>query len=449
YPTLNTAGDTVSAAGVPVKTQNTLLSYFGRVTYSFYDKYLLTGTIRRDGSSRFLQHWGTFPSVAFAWRIGQEEFLKHSSVVSDLKLRLGYGITGQQDIGSDYSYLPAYTIGAGTAAYQFGNDFITTLRPEGYDANIKWEQTATYNAGIDYGFLNGRIAGSIDYYYKKTSDLLSQVPVASGSNLTNQIYTNVGNITTKGLEFTVNAGIIQTEQFTWNAGFNISYNNIRITNLSKVKGDNPIIQVGGISGGTGDMVQVHKVGYAPYAFFLYKQVYDKNGKPIEGAYVDQNQDSSITASDLVVNKSPNPTVTMGFNSTFTYAAWSLAFSLRANLGNYVYNNIASNFGTYANIAPGKFLNNATTDVLNTQFAQYQRISDYYLDNASFLRMDNLSLGYDFGKVGRKVDLRVTASAQNLFVVTKYSGLDPEIYSGIDDKFYQRPRTYSLGINLGF
>lgn len=451
YPTLNAKGDTVSTTPQPVKTQNTLLSYFGRVTYSYNDKYLLTGTVRRDGSSRFRQHWGTFPSVAFAWRIAQEGFLKNSKVLSDLKLRLGYGITGQQDIlGNDYPSLPVYTPGDNTAAYQFGKDFITTLRPEGYDANIKWEQTTTYNAGLDFGFLNGRIAGTIDYYTKKTSDLISQVTVASGSNLTNQIYTNVGNITTKGLEFTVNAGVVATKDFTWNAGFNVSYNKVEITNLALVKGNNPIIQVGGISGGTGDMVQVHKVGYAPFTFFLYNQVYDKNGKPIEGAYIDHNGDSSITASDLVPNKSPNPKVTMGFNSSFNYKAWSLAFSVRANLGNYLYNNINSNFGTYANIAAPLYLTNATADVLHTQFTQSQRMSDYYLENASFLRMDNLSIGYDFGKlISRKVDLRATASAQNLFVITKYSGVDPEIYNGIDDKFYQRPRTFSLGINLGF
>lgn len=464
YADLNEKGDTINAAApVPFKTQNTLVSFFGRLNYTLLDKYLLTVNVRRDGSSRFREHWGTFPSVAVAWRINQENFLKSSNLFSELKLRLGYGVTGQQDFTgllSDYPYLPRYTVGDANAQYQFGSTYYLTLRPEGYDANIKWEETETYNAGLDFGFLNNRISGSVDYYIKKTKDLLSVIPVAAGSNLTNQLLTNVGNIETKGLEITLNATPVSTKDFNWDAGFNFTYNTLEITNLTRVKDPDAIgIEVGTISGGTGNTIQVHTVGYAPYTFFVYKQLYE-NGKPLDGQYEDLNKDGKIDKEDRYRYKSPNPKFLLGFNSQFSYKHWNAGFSMRGSFGNYVYNNPSSDLGSYRNITFPNYLANMHSSVLETNFTNQQFFSDYFVENASFVRMDNVSLGYNFGRVLKdKVNLRVSATVQNVFVITGYKGLDPELGNdkvgtnnvgeGIDNKFYPRPRIYSLGLNLDF
>jgi len=464
YPDLNAKGDTINAAQpVPFKTQNTLVSFFGRLNYTLLDKYLLTVNVRRDGSSRFREHWGTFPSVALAWRINRENFLKNSTLLSELKLRAGYGVTGQQDFGgllSDYPYLPRYTNGDANAQYQFGSTYYMTLRPEGYDANIKWEETETYNIGLDFGFLDNRISGSVDYYKKKTKDLLSVIPVAAGSNLTNQLLTNVGNIDIKGVEFTLNATPVRTKDFNWDAGFNFTYNTVEITNLTRVKDPNAIgIEVGTISGGTGNTIEVHTVGYAPYTFFVYKQLY-KDGKPLDGQYEDLNKDGKIDKEDRYRYKSPNPKYLLGFNSQFSYKHWNAGFSMRGSFGNYVYNNPSSDLGSYRNITFPNYLANMHSSVLTTNFTNQQFFSDYFVENASFVRMDNISLGYNFGRVLKdKVNLRVSATVQNVFVITGYNGLDPElgndkvgvnnIGEGIDNKFYPRPRIYSLGLNLDF
>lgn len=459
YADLNQKGDTISQAGLPAWTQNTLISFFGRLNYTFKDKYLLTATFRRDGSSRFKQHWSNFPSAALAWKVKEESFLKNSKVLSDLKLRVGYGLTGQQDVLNDYPYLPRYTLSDPTAQYPFGGIYYLTLRPEGYDSNIKWEETQTYNAGIDFAFLGGKLSGSVDYYFKKTKDLLSIIPVAAGSNLTNFILTNVGNIENKGLEIVINANPVSTKRFNWNLGFNATFNRTRITNLSKVKDDNSQgILTGTVTGGNGNQVEIHSVGYAPYSYYVYKQVYDNNGKPVDGKYEDLNGDGQITPEDRYRYKSPDPKVLLGFNSQFTYDKWNLGFVLRANLGNYLYNNVSSDNGAYRNFQYPNYLANVHSSIYKTGFTTNQYFSDYYVENASFLRMDNISLGYDFGKILRnKVTLRVNANVQNVFVITGYSGLDPEIgfagketqTVGIDDRFYPRPRVYSLGLNLGF
>ncbi|KAA2240015.1 TonB-dependent receptor [Chitinophaga agrisoli] len=463
YPDLNEKGDTINAPGVPFKTQNTLVSFFGRLNYTLLDRYLLTVTVRRDGSSRFREHWGTFPSAALAWRINQESFLKNAKVLSDLKLRIGYGETGQQDFGgllTDYPYLPRYTIGDPTAQYQFGSQYYLTLRPEGYDANIKWEETKTYNVGLDFGFLNNRINGSVDYYIKRTKDLLSVIPVAAGSNLTNQLLTNVGNIEARGFEFTLNATPVQTKNFSWDAGFNFTYNHVEITNLTKVQDPKAQgIPVGTIAGGVGNTIQIHTVGYSPFSFYVYKQIY-KDGTPLEGQYEDLNGDGAITPDDRYRYKSPQPKFLMGFNSQFAYMDWTLGFSMRGSIGNYVYNNPASNGGAYRDFSFPNYLSNVSTSILDTKFQNSQYFSDYYIENASFLRMDNISLGYNFKHLFRdKVRLRVSATVQNAFVITGYGGLDPELGNdkvganlvgeGIDNKFYPRPRVYSLGLNLDF
>lgn len=460
YPDLNVMGDTINPAGVPFKTQNTLISLFGRMNHVFKDRYLLTVTVRRDGSSRFSQanRWGTFPSVALAWRIKEESFLENSSIVSDLKLRLGYGITGQQDLGNlagtlaDYPYLARYTVSDQTALYQFGNNFYNTLRPEGYDANIKWEETTTYNAGVDFGFFNGRISGSIDGYYKKTRDLLNIIPVPAGSNLTNQILTNVGNIENKGLEFTLSVKVVDSKNFNWNIGATASYNKNKITNLGKVNDPNfPGVLVGGLAGGVGNTIQIQSVGYPANSFFVLRQVYDKNHLPVEGLYEDMNNDGVINDRDRYRYKSPNPQLFLGFNTQCSYKKWTMSLAMRSNIGNYMYNNINSGIGSYRNMTSSTgFLSNVSPNVFETNFKNNQYFSDYYIENASFLRMDNVNLGYNFGKIMKgKAGIRLSANVQNVFIITKYSGLDPEIAGGIDNNFYPRPGGYSLGVNLDF
>jgi len=437
---------------LPDSSENTLISFYGRLNYTFLGRYLLTATVRRDGSSRFAPNdrWGTFPSVAFAWRINQEEFMKAAPVVSDLKLRLGYGVTGNQDIGSNYGYLPNYTLSTRTTQYQLGNSSYYTYRGEAYAANIQWEQTAAYNAGIDYGFFKQRLNGSLDFYYKKTTKLLFDVPQPSLSNLSNHVITNVGDVENKGVELNINAVPVSTKNFTWNAGFNISYYNVKITKIYSVTDTtSPGVQTGGIGGGTGNKIQILSVGYAPNTFYIYKQAYDQNGTPIEGVYADVNKNGG---SNLFYRyKSPNPKVAIGFSSQFAYHNWNLSFAMHGNFGNYMYNNVKSNLGTYSSISnPNNYIGNASTDYLHTNFQNAQYFSDYYVENASFVRMDNISLGYNFGKIiQKKVNLRLSAIVQNVFVITKYTGLDPEIPGGIDNNIYPKPRIYSFGINLDY
>lgn len=459
------ASDTVSAAGVPFRTQYTLIGIFGRINYTFRDRYVLTATVRRDGTSRFgaNQRWGTFPSLGASWSIKDEPFLKNVKALSALKLRLGYGVTGQQDlsnIASDYPFLPRYTISDPTAQYQLGNTFIRTLRAEGYDANIKWEETQAINAAIDYAFFNGRISGSVDVYQKTTKDLLATIPVAAGSNLTNRILTNVGSLRNTGIEFTINTTPIQREGLNLDVNFNATYNQNEITNLLKVPNPNdPGIPVGDITGGTGNTIQIQTVGFPTNAFYAFRQVYNENGVPLEGVYEDRNGDGQITVDDRVRYKTANPQVLLGLTSQLTYRNFNAGFTLRGNVGNYVYNNVRANNGAYRNFVNSLgFLANASPNVLETNFAINQYFSDYYVENGSFVRMDNFNLGYNFGKVFNNVAaLRVSANAQNLFTITKYSGLDPEIGSnngnggtaGIDNNFYPRPRIFSLGLNLDF
>ncbi|WP_230680313.1 SusC/RagA family TonB-linked outer membrane protein [Pontibacter rufus] len=437
----------------PFKTQYTLIGFFGRLNYSLLDRYLLTANIRRDGSSRFGpgNKWGTFPSLAFAWRINEESFLKDTPWLSELKLRLGYGVTGQQDIlTGDYPYLARYTNGDLKTQYQFGDQYYSTLRPEGYDANIKWEETQTINAGLDFGILNGKLSGSIDVYKKKTKDLLAVISVPAGTNLTNRILTNVGNIENKGLEAVLSYTAISNENLTWDISANATFNKSEITNLSKVKDETSVgIEAGdAISGGVGNHVQIHTVGYRPYTFYVYKQVYDQNGNPIEGVYADLNSDGIINAQDRYRYKSPEAQVYLGFSSQLAYNNWNLNFVLRGNIGNYMYNNVNSGNGVYKNLTYPNYLTNLTSDVLETGFNNNQFFSDYYVQNASFLRMENINLGYNFGKIlNDKANLRLSVSVQNVFVITKYTGLDPEIASGIDNNFYPNPRVFSFGLNL--
>ena len=435
-----------------------LVSFFGRLNYNLMDRYLLTATLRRDGSSRFSKNnrWGMFPSVAVAWSILNEDFMEDTrDMLSNLKLRLGYGVTGQQDIG-DYMYLPKYVFSDNNNTMYNGTYL---LKPDGYSPDLKWEETHTYNIGIDYGFLNNRIYGSLELYLKKTKDLLNDVPAPAGTNFTNRITANVGEMENKGLEFNINAVPIQTKDFSWTIGYNITWNDSKITKLTM--SDDPNyegITAASASFGTGTPLSKHQVGSTPYNFWLFKQVYDENGRPIEGALVDLNGDGNISDADrYYTNKSPLAKVYMGFSSQFQWKNWDLGFNLRANIGNYAFNSNFATNSTYDNYGGQAFLNNYNKDAV--EYSGYTRqktvegqLSDLYLENASFLKMDNITLGYTFDKFfTSKISGRISASVQNVFTITKYNGLDPEIpgVDGIDNNIWPRPRTFTLGLNLNF
>lgn len=439
------------------KPEHTLLSYFGRLNYTLQDKYLLTATLRRDGSSRFgpENKWGWFPSVALAWKLKEESFLRNSRFVSDLKLRLGYGITGQQDGINDYDFLSFYGLSSPNATYQFGDTYYQMYRPGAFNPNIKWEETSTANIALDYGFLNNRINGSIDFYLKKTSDLLNLIPQPAGTNFDAFFIANVGNMENRGVEFSINASVIQKKDLNWDAGFNITYNRNRITNLTVVPNDPNYrgILAGGIAGGIGGgFAQIQQVGFSRNTFNLYQQVYDDKGMPLENVFVDVNEDGIINQDDLVKSKSAVPEVWMGFSTNLSYKKWSLSTVLRSSLGNYMYNNVHSNTGNLNQILGNYVLYNASANYLDTRFGGNSNnlLSDHFISNASFLRMDNLSLGFDAGRVFRsEASLRLSASVQNVFVITQYKGLDPEISSGIDNSLYPRPRIFTLGAAIDF
>lgn len=458
FPDRTTDGFVITTPSFPFdKPENRLISFYGRLNYSYKGKYLLTGTIRRDGSSRFSEdnRWGLFPSGAFAWRMKEEDFLKNSATVSDLKLRLGYGETGQQEGIGNYDYLARYSLANRQAQYQFGNRFDSLYRPAGYNPNLKWEQTATYNIGLDYGFFNNRITGSIDFYLKKTSDLLSVIDQPAGTNFSNKVLANIGTMENRGVEFSINAQLVRSKDVNWDFGFNITYNKNEITKLTFTNDPTfPGNLVGGIAGGVGSTIQIYSVGYPKSAFYVYQQVYGKDGKPIEGLFEDRNRDGVINVDDLYRYKSPDAKAYLGAYSNVSWHRWSAGFSMRADIGNYMYNNRFSNTGVQRNIIdPLGFLANGSRNVLETNFTgngdQYL-LSDYYVENASFLRMDYINIGYNAGNlISRSTNFRIGANVQNVFLVTKYKGLDPEVPGGIDNNFYPRPRTYSINLSLDF
>jgi TonB-dependent starch-binding outer membrane protein SusC len=446
---------TVVNSDTDYETENYLVSFFGRLNYTFKERYLATFTLRNDGSSRFSPdtRWGLFPSVALAWRIAEESFLADSNVLSDLKLRLGYGITGQQNItDNDYPYMPRYTFGEPTASYQFGDTFYRTYRPEGYDANIKWEETTTYNIGLDYGFIDNRISGAIDLYQRFTDDLINFIPVPAGTNLTNMILTNVGDLENKGIEFSINAIPVSKKELSWEIGFNAAYNENQITKLTAI--DDPTyvgVETGGIAGGVGNNIQIHSVGFPANSFFVYEQVYDENGKPIEGLYVDRNGDGTITNEDRYRYKKAAPDWVMGFSTRLNYKDWDFGLNGRINLNNYVYNNIWSAQATYNNLYNSTgYLNNISNSVFDSGFENPKYFSDYYIQHASFIRLDNISLGYTFTNFyENRMKMRLYGTVQNVFVVTDYEGLDPEVSGGIDNNIYPRPRTFTLGLSINY
>ncbi|POY36086.1 SusC/RagA family protein [Solitalea longa] len=432
-----------------------LVSFFGRLNYTFKDRYLVTFTLRDDATSRFSSEnrWGLFPSVAVAWKMN-DDFFKDSKTISDLKLRVGYGTTGQQDLnnGNNYPYLAKYTISDNASRYQFGNSFYNTLRPDGYDANIKWESTKTANIGLDYGFWDNRITGTLDFYQKKTEDLLSIVDVPAGTNFSARVLTNVGDMENKGVEFTVNAKLLSKSALKWNVNYNISYNKNKISNLSLTDDPNYEVMVGNIAGTTSGTIQVQKVGHPINSFYVYEQIYDRDGKPMEDVYVDRNKDGVVNTSDLYVFHKPDATVLMGIGTTLNYKRWDFSAFGRWSLGNWNYNNVAANStyrGFYSTLG---YLSNQTTSASDTRFttALKTNTSDYYIQDASYFRLDNVSLGYHLPAMyHQKVNLRLNLNVQNVFVITDYKGLDPEISGGLDNNFFPRSRTFQLGLNCDF
>ena len=449
---------TKSAAGTILSTEkasdyrHVLLSYYGRLNYSFDGKYLLTTTVRRDASSRFAKEhrWGTFPSVALGWTMTEESWLKHQHVLSNLKLRASFGITGQQDGIGNYNYLPVYTSSVTGAEALINGQYITTYRPEAYVQDLKWETTTSWNFGVDFGFLNGRLGGSVDFYTRKTKDLLASVSTAAGTNFAKTILTNVGNVDSKGVELTLNATPIQTKDWEWNLSYNFTWQDMKVKNLSLVKGgEQTNVKVGPSIDAY--KFQVLSEGYEPYMFYVYHQLYDKaTGKPIEGAYADLNGDGEINEADLYRYHSPAPKYIMGLSSSLRYKKLTLGMSFRANIGNYVYNGMGMSAGAWETVSYNNSqLNNLNASFLNTGFKTRQYLSDYYVENASFLKLDNLSLSYNVGKINKWASLTVSAMVQNVFTITGYSGSDPEVPNGMDNSFYPRPRTYSLSLGLQF
>lgn len=446
------------------KPRYRLESYLGRINYSYNNKYFLTASIRRDASSKFSPDTrvGYFPAVSAAWKL-KDDFFKNANVLTDLKLRGSWGITGQQDISGTggsfnplYPYLPVYAYSNSAAQYQFGTTYFNYLRPGAYDPNIKWETTTTTNIGLDFAFLNNRISGSIDLYKKDTKDLLAQKDMAPGQNFDISIVTNIGDMTNKGVEFVLNTTPIKRKSFTWDFGFNVAYNSAKITDL----GTATFLATSPISGGTGNKIGVNAVGYAPNAYNVYQQVYDPaTGRPIEGLYEDRNRDGVIDPKDMYYYKKPMPDMLLGVNTQVAYKKWSLGFAGHGAFGMYLYNNYNSNSGVLRTIKnPINFIGNASADYLNTGFVNNQYFSDYYVENASYFRLDNINLGYNAGSVfNKRATLRISASVQNVFVITKYSGLDPEVSntantsnsSGVDNNIYPRPRIFSIGANLDF
>lgn len=449
---------TKSAAGTNLSTvkasdyRHVMLSYYGRINYSFDGKYLLTATVRRDASSRFSKdtRWGTFPSVALGWTLTEEPWLKNQKVLSNLKLRASYGVTGQQEGIGNYNYLPVYTYSVTGAEAFINGQYINTYRPEAYVSDLKWETTTSWNFGLDFGFLNGRIGGAIDFYTRKTKDLLASVPTAAGTNFSKTILTNVGNVDSKGIEVSLNATPIQTKDWEWNLSYNFTWQNMMVKNLSLTKGGSQTnVKVGPSIDAY--QFQVLSEGYEPYMFYVYHQLYDsKTGKPIEGAYADLNNDGEINDADLYRYHSPAPKYIMGLSTSLRYKQLTLGMSFRANIDNYVYNGMGMSTGAFETVSYNNSqLNNLNTSFLKTGFKTRQYLSDYYVENASFLKLDNLSLSYNVGKINKWASLTVSAMVQNVFTITGYSGTDPEVPNGMDNSFYPRPRTYSVSLGLQF
>jgi len=446
----NDAGDVRSTA-IASDERHTLISWYGRLNYNYDSRYLLTATVRRDGTSRFSpeNRWGTFPSVALAWRLSQEPFMQSIAFLDDLKLRASYGVTGQQEGIGNYGYLPVYNQGTAYAQYRFGEQYHLVYRPMVYNRDLRWETTKAFNYGVDFALWKNRVSGAVEYYSRKTHDLLANVPVAAGTNFDQNATINVGNVESRGFEFQLNTVPIQKDNLRWEVNFNATNQHMKVTNIALVQDATAVgSYVGPNVSGRG--IQILTTGYQPYMFYVYKQLYNEAGKPLEGVYADLNGDGAIDEKDLYRYQSPAPKWIFGFNTQLTYKKWTAATTLRANLGNYVFNNTKMNLSAWETLQyVDPAINNLHRDYFHTGFQSRQYYSDYYVENASFLRMENLTLNYSFGKVGRISSLRVGAVAQNVFIISNYSGVDPEVPNGFDSSFYPRSRTFSLSVNMDF
>ncbi|WP_370901540.1 SusC/RagA family TonB-linked outer membrane protein [Chryseobacterium gossypii] len=443
------------------ETRNTLLSFYGRAIFTIANKYIISGSMRRDGSSRFYNGtrdnvWGNFPGVSVAWKLNEENFIKNISAISSLKLRAGWGKTGQQELpgldGNRPNNYPAFASYNGSnpgAYYEFGNEFYYMFRPTNYNPNLTWETTTTKNIGLDFGFAKNRITGSIDLFRKDTEDLLVYVNTPAGG-LSNANWMNVGNMKNEGIEGSITLVPVKNENTSWEVSFNATHYNPIVTNLLDRADASFNIPIGGIEGGAGNTIQAHAVGYEPNSFWVYQQVYDNNGKPLDGVFVDRNGDGKIDTADKYYYKSTTPDAILGFSTKLSYKNWDFSLSARAVLGNYVYNNAASN-SSLQSASTNEYLQNVFYTAPEYGFKDSNRyFSDIYVENASFLRLDNVNVGYNFGNVLTKnSNLKVYAMAQNVFVITKYTGVDPEVFGGIDNGYYQMPRIYSLGFNFQF
>ena len=470
------ASDLLGADGIPAGSgkirpflsveESKLASFFGRANFSVMDRYLLTLSVRRDGSSRFgpNNQWGTFPSAAFAWRIMDEPFMDGVTWLDDLKLRASWGVNGNQAFGN-YRYISSYVFGDAQARVQFGNDFVNTIRPSAADPNLKWEETTSYNLGLDFGVMDGRLNGSLEYYVKDTDDLIFDVPVAAGTNLSNYVTTNIGSMRNRGVELSLSADVLNgvgPHGLRWTMDFNAAHNSNELLQINSVGGGSDQILVGGIAGGVGSNIQVLQPGYAVNSFFVYRHRRDANGKPVyadtdnsgtineKDLYEDLNGDKQITQSDREPYESPSPDWIFGHTSMLEAGRFDLGFTMRAYLGNYVYNNVASNLGNYAALSNSGGPTNLHVSVLENEFVNPQYFSDVYVEDASFLRMDNITLGYRVPGLSQVRSLRVYGTVQNVFTLTGYSGVDPTAgLNGIDNNLYPRSRIFSLGLTLGF
>lgn len=425
------------------------IGFFGRANLAFFNKYRLTLNYRRDGTSRFSEanRWGDFGGAAFAWQLSEEDFLKDSETISDLKIRASYGITGQQNIpGVNDIYLDRYRFGNQNSRFLFGNAEVQSTVPSIVNPNLKWEETTTVEFGIDYGLFSNRFTGSANVFRKTSSDLLFNAALADGTNFGNSVIQNIGELQIDGAEFTINADLIKNQDFNWNTTFNATYLDRKITKLANGQD----VRTGGTAGGTGNTIQLFREGFAPNSFHVYKQLFDNAGNPIEGAYTDLNGDGTINDDDRYLKENPNADITLGFQSSFNYKNVDLAFNLRASIGNYNYNNVNSSNAQYELLQDNAVLGNIPSSVLQTNFIRTSDVinSDLYLENASFLKMDNITLGYTIGKASGS-SIRLWAGVQNVFVITNYSGLDPEIFNGIDNLIYPRSRNFLLGANIKF
>ena len=434
-----------------------LISFFGRANYSLADKYLFTATLRADGTSRFQNHkWGIFPSAAFGWNILKEDFASGlRNNMSTWKLRLSWGQTGQQAVGGYYDTFAQFlTTQLGSYYFTNGGNYTNPIVALGYSADLRWETTTTYNIGMDLGFWDDRLTASIDAYKRDTKDILNYIPVPALSNLTNYLNTNIGSMTNMGVELGLNAVLIEKRDMSWTAGFNVAYNNNKVTKLTVSDENATGVETGGISGGTGNNVQMFQVGYPIYTFNLYQQVYDKDGRPVSGVYVDRNNDGKITDDDKYLGHHADPDFTFGFNTMFTWKNWTAALSGHASIGNWVYNNVASDTEMLADLWTNQFVGNRVASAPYTMFSQAQYLSDYYLQDGSFLKLDNLTIGYTFPKLfsitaDRNASLNLFGTVQNICCLTGYKGVDPEIFQGIDNALYPRPRTFIFGVKLNF